>query len=95
MSFFGEPGLRHTWWTGPWHYCDRCDRKCKIAKEQWERGLLLCPNCQDAQGTPGLLGERDVRIAQTLTDGKSEKEFAPVEKIQHPTFAEEVEDFLV
>jgi hypothetical protein len=62
---------------------------------KWERGLLLCPQCQDSQGIPGLLGERDVKIAEVLMDGKSEKEFAPVEKIQHPDFAEEIEDFLI
>jgi hypothetical protein len=55
--------------------------------------LLLGPECQDADGTPGLLGERDVRIAQVLTDGK--EEFVPVEKLRNPNFAEEVEDFLV
>lgn len=93
MSFFSEPGLRHTFWTGPWHYCDRCDSKTKIAIMKWERGLLLCPKCQDSNAQPGLLGERDVRISQVLTDGK--EELVPVEKIRHPNFAEEVEDFLV
>lgn len=95
MSFESAPGLRHTFWTGPWHYCDRCDRKTKIAAMKWERGLLLCPKCQDSNAIPGLLGERDIKIAQTLTDGKSENEFAPVEKIKNPDFVEEVEDFLV
>jgi hypothetical protein len=33
-----------------------------------------------------------VKIAQVLSDGK--EEFVPVEKIRHPDFAEEVEDFL-
>jgi hypothetical protein len=47
----------------------------------------------DSHGIPGLLGERDIRIAQVLTDGK--EEFAPVEKLRNPDFAEEVEDFLV
>jgi hypothetical protein len=59
----------------------------------WERGLLLCSRCQDAEGTIGLLGERDVRIAQVLTDGK--EEYVPVDKLQNPDFAEEVEDFLL
>lgn len=95
MSFESAPGLRHTFWTGPWHYCGRCDRKTKIATMKWERGLLLCIHCQDSNAIPGLLGERDVKIAQTLTDGKSENEFAPVEKIKNPDFAEEVEDYLV
>jgi hypothetical protein len=93
MSFFAQSGLRHTFWTGPWHYCDRCDKKVKIALCKWERGLLLGPECQDSNGTPGLLGERDVMIAQVLGDGK--EEFAPVEKLRNPDFAEEVEDFLV
>jgi hypothetical protein len=93
MSFFGEPGLRHTLWQGPWHYCERCDRKCKIKEMKWERGLFLGPECQDSNGIPGLLGERDVKIAQVLTDGK--EEYVPVEKLRNPDFAEEVEDFLV
>ena len=59
----------------------------------WERGLLLCSRCQDAKGSIGLLGERDVRIAQVLTDGK--EEYVPVDKLQNPDFAEEVEDFLL
>lgn len=93
MSFFAQSGLRHTYWTGPWHYCDRCDKKVKIALCKWEFGLLLGPECQDSHGNPGLLGQRDVKIAQVLTDGK--EEFVPVEKLRHPDFAEEVEDFLI
>ena len=93
MSFFAQTGLRHTWLRGPWHYCDRCDKKTKIADMKWERGLLLGPECQDSNGKPGLIGERDVRIAQVLTDGK--EELVPVDKLRHPDFAEEVEDFLV
>lgn len=93
MSFFAQTGLRHTFWTGPWHYCDRCDSKTKVADCQWERGLLLCPRCQDAHGRLGLIGERDVKIALVLGDGA--EEFAPVEKVRHPAFAEEVEDFLI
>ena len=93
--FYGNPGLRHTFWTGPWHYCDRCDHKTKIAIMKWERGLLLCPKCQDSNSYvgPGLLGERDVKVAQVLEDGK--EELVPVEKIRHPVFAEELEDFLI
>jgi hypothetical protein len=92
---FGIAGIKHTHLTGPWHYCDRCDEKTKIAAMKWERGLLLCKKCQDSNSRrgPGLLGERDVKIAQVLSDGK--EEFTPVEKLRHPDFAEEVEDFLV
>jgi hypothetical protein len=93
---FATTGIKHTFWAGPWHYCDRCDVKCKISIMKWERGLLLCPQCQDTNGKygeMGLLGVRDVKIAQVLTDGK--EEFVPVEKIRHPDFAEEVQDFLV
>lgn len=86
-------GIRHTLLKGPWHYCDRCDRKTKIADMKWERGLLLCPKCQDSNSALELLGERDVKIAQVLTDGK--EEYVPVDKLQNPDFAEEVEDFLV
>lgn len=97
MSYFTGTGLRHTFWTGPWRYCTRCDKKSKISEMKWERGLLLGKECQDTNtvnGPPGgLIGERDVRIAQVLTDGK--EEFVPVEKLRHPQFAEEVEDFLV
>ena len=92
MSLFAQSGLKHTFLTGPWHYCDRCDKKTKIADMKWEFGLLLGPECQDSNSPLGLLGERDIRIAQVLTDGK--EEFVPVEKLRHPNFAEEVEDFL-
>jgi hypothetical protein len=60
---------------------------------KWERGLLLGPECQDSNSSLGLLGERDIRIAQVLTDGK--EELVPVEKLRNPDFAEEVEDFLI
>ena len=60
---------------------------------KWERGLLLGPECQDSNALPGLLGERDVRIATVLMDGK--EELVPVEKLRNPDFAEEVEDFLI
>jgi hypothetical protein len=93
MSFFAQSGLKRSFLAGPWHSCDRCDRKTKIAAMSWERGLLLCSRCQDAKGSIGLLGERDVRIAQVLTDGK--EEYVPVDKLQNPDFAEEVEDFLL
>ena len=95
MSFFAQTGLRHTHLTGPWRYCARCDSKTKIAIMKWERGLLLCPKCQDSNATrgPGLLGVRDVKIDMVLADGK--EEFVPVEKIRHPDFQEDIEEFLV
>jgi hypothetical protein len=95
MSFFAQSGLRHTFWRGPWHWCDRCDKKVKVADCKWEYGLLLGPECQDSNATrgPGLIGPRDVRIAQVLTDGK--EELVPVEKVRHPDFAADVENFLV
>jgi len=71
--------LRHTYLTGPWHYCDRCDEKTKIADCTWQRGLLLCPTCVDAWP---LLGVREPAIAAVLEDGK--EELAPVEKLRRP-----------
>jgi len=60
---------------------------------KWERGLLLCTHCQDSMGTIGLLGERDIKIAQVLEDGK--EELAPVEKLRNPVFEETGDDFLI
>ena len=81
-------GLKRSFLIGPWHYCARCDRKTHIDEMTWQRGLLLCnAYCVDKE----LLGQREVRIARVLDDGK--QEFAPVEKLQNPdTFTEE-EDF--
>jgi len=93
MSFFGQQGLKHTHLTGPWHYCDRCDKKVKIADTKWERGLLLGPECQDSNAIPGLLRNREPRIAQVLTDGK--EEFVPVEKLRNPQYQEDFDDFLI
>lgn len=92
---YGATGIKHTFWQGPWRYCARCDKKCKIAKMKWERGLLLCKECQDTNSVrgPGLLGTRDVQIAQVLTDGK--EELVPVEKLRNPDFNIELEDFIL
>ena len=51
---------------------------------------MLCnAYCVDEE----LLGQRDVRIAQVLGDGK--EEFVPVPKLRNPdTFIEE-EDFII
>jgi hypothetical protein len=85
-----EDGLKHTWLTGPWHYCARCDQKTKLRDMTWQRGLLLCnAHCVDRL----LLGEREPKIAAVLTDGK--EEFIPVEKIRNPDHFEEAEDFLI
>ena len=81
--------LRHTYLTGPWHYCGICDEKCKIAKMQWQRGVLRCPECVDKK----LLGDREVAIAQVLEDGK--EELAPVEKLRQPYEYTETEDFAI
>ncbi len=82
-------GLRHTYLTGAWHYCSRCDKKAKIEGEmQWQRGLLLCLSCVDKQ----LLGEREIAIASVLEDGR--EELAPVEKLRLPYEYTETEDFI-
>lgn len=82
-------GLRHTYLTGPWHYCARCDRKSKLREElRWQRGLLLCEHCFDKN----LLGDREPKIAAVLTDGK--EEFAPIDKLRNPDMYQEEEDFL-
>ena len=83
-------GLKRSFLIGPWHYCARCDRKTHISEMSWQRGLLLCDRyCIDKE----LLGERDIRIANVLGDGK--EEYAPVEKLRNPdTFMEE-EDFIL
>ena len=85
-----ESGIRHTFWTGPWHHCAVCDRKEKIAKMRWQRGLLKCPKCYNDWP---LLGQREVGIANVLGDGK--EEFAPVEKLRNPSAYEEADDFVV
>ena len=82
-------GIRHTYLTGPWHYCFRCDHKTKIADMQWQRGLLLCPTCVDQK----LLGDREIAISSVLEDGK--EELAPVEKLRYPYEYTETEDFIV
>ena len=83
-------GLKHTYFTGPWHYCAICDRKTKIAALRWQRGLLKCPIC--FEDWP-LLGQREVAIAEVLGDGK--EELVPVEKLRNPSAYEEAEDFIL
>ena len=79
--------LRHTYLTGPWHYCARCDEKTKIADMTWQRGKLLCnAHCLDKK----LLGDREIAIATVLEDGK--EELAPVEKIRNPDDVEEMDE---
>jgi recombinational DNA repair protein (RecF pathway) len=57
----------HTFNKGPWHNCMRCDRKTKLARLNWQRGLLLCPICWDPYP---LEGQREQAIANKLMDGK-------------------------
>lgn len=94
-----ETGIKHTFWAGPWRNCARCDKKTKIATMKWQRGLLLCTassgNGKGCWDEPPLLGQREVAIAQILNDGKSEKEFTPVEKLRNPDSFEEAEDFVL
>ena len=57
---------------------------------KWQRGLLLCQaHCVDTE----LLGQRDVRIAGVLTDGK--EEYAPVPKLRNPDTFMPDEDFIL
>lgn len=64
---------------GPWHLCMRCDWKWKLDVMTWQRGLLLCPICLDPWP---LLGQRELAIAQVLSDGKVD--FRVSEKLQSP-----------
>jgi hypothetical protein len=82
-------GLRHTYLTGAWHYCARCDVKTKIDDMEWQRGLLLCPSCVDKK----LIGDREIAISEILNDGK--EELVPVEKLRLPYEYTETEDFIV
>jgi len=81
-------GLKHSYLSGPWHYCVRCDMKTKIADMEWQRGLLLCHPCVDKK----LLGDREIAIASVLEDGS--EELAPVEKLRLPYEYTETEDFI-
>lgn len=83
---------RHTYLTGPWHLCSRCDTRQKIAEMKWQRGLLLCDECYDTGPFP-LVGQREPAIANVLTDGK--EELAPVDKLRNPDIFEESEDFII
>lgn len=84
-----DTGLRRSFLRGPWHYCGICDIKEHISKMQWQRGVLRCPRCVDVH----LLGERDIKIAQVLTDGK--EEYTPVPKLRNPDHFMEEEDFIL
>jgi hypothetical protein len=83
---------RHTYLTGPWHYCARCDTRQKVHDMKWQRGLLLCDECYDTGVFP-LVGQREPAIANVLTDGK--EELAPVDKLRNPDIFEESEDFII
>jgi len=75
VSFIGP----HTFNQGPWHNCNRCDVKTKLSILQWQRGLLLCPDCYDPYP---LEGQREQAIAQVLMDGKVDFEIS--EKLRDP-----------
>ncbi len=53
--------------VGPWHYCARCTKKVHISDMQWQRGLLLGPECVD-YGNDGfpLIGQREAAIVATF-----------------------------
>jgi hypothetical protein len=69
----------HTFNQGPWRQCMRCEVKTKIAAMEWQRGLLLCPQCYDPYP---LEGQREQAIYQVLTDGKVDFDIA--EKLKNP-----------
>jgi hypothetical protein len=85
-------GWRHTYLTGPWHYCSRCDTRQKVSEMSWQRGLLLCDECLDTGIFP-LVGQREPAIATVLMDGK--EELAPVDKLRNPQSYTEEEDFII
>lgn len=85
-----DSGLKHTFFTGPWHYCGVCDEKTKIAKMRWQLGVLKCPKCFD-NPMKLLDGRREAAIAAVLSDGK--QELVPVDKLRHPSLFDEAEDF--
>ena len=76
---------------GPWAYCARCDRKMLIDVELgWQRGKLICFQfCWDNM----LIGDREVIIAQVLSDGK--EELAPDPKLREPELQQAAEDILL
>lgn len=84
--------IEHTYLTGAWKLCSRCDTRQKVNEMQWQRGLLLCSDCLDTGVFP-LTGQRDIAIAEVLGDGK--EELAPVEKLREPQSYNEQEDFLL
>ena len=75
---------------GPWHYCARCDKKKLINIEMsWQLGLLLCDECIDDPNL-GLIGQREIVMANVLTDGK--EELAPVQKLRDPDLQDAEDD---
>lgn len=85
-------GFRHTYLTGAWHFCSRCDTRQKVSEMKWQRGWLLCDECFDTGVFP-LVGQREPAIADVLSDGK--EELAPVDKLRNPQIYEESEDFII
>jgi hypothetical protein len=85
-------GLRHTYLTGAWYLCARCDTRQKVSEMKWQRGLLLCDDCYD-YGVFPLVGQREPAIAFVLEDGK--EELAPVDKLRNPDGYVDAEDICI
>lgn len=86
----GAPKGRRDYHDGPWHYCARCDKKKLIDSElTWQRGKLLCDECLDKN----LIGDREVEIAQVLSDGK--EELSPDPKLRDPDYTTDEDDLLI
>jgi hypothetical protein len=84
-------GYKHTLNEGAWVYCSRCADKVKAKDCMWQRGLFLCSPCFDDPSM--LIGVREFKINQVLTDGKVE--FDLDEKLKHPEISNDDGDILL